>query len=190
MAVVLIGSTGKLPDSWSGVVAHLTERPYIPFLEGKTLAARTRELETYLDKHELRRPTLVGHGIGALSAMQVAAARPIERLVLSNPVLSHDKDAVEKQRKGLRWVPNFMLKSVGTDKQELNAALEELGQLDLNKEALLIQAPTRVLGAGEGAAAAREVAEAISGADFREVKASGDWYTSQPDLFAAEAGLI
>ncbi|WP_018297280.1 alpha/beta fold hydrolase [Corynebacterium lubricantis] len=186
MAVVFLGSAGQLADSWAGVVGHLTEKPYIPVLEGNSFHQRADALEDYLDKHELRRPTLVGHGIGAMTALQVAARRPVERLVLSNPQLTLDKNAVDKQKKALKWVPKFMLKSVGADKEQFRAALDEAGQIDLRREAMLVEAPTLVLGADD---AAREVAQVIHGAEYREVAASGDWYVTDPDRFVAEAGL-
>ena len=80
--VVLVHSTGQLPDVWTGVVRALPAgwKPRPPNLSVQTL-------EQYLDKQELRRVVLVGHGTGALAAARLAREQPqrITHAVLSLP---------------------------------------------------------------------------------------------------------
>lgn len=80
--VVLVHSTGHLPDVWTEVVRALPTgwRPWLPNLG-------VQSLEQYLDKQELRRVVLVGHGTGALAVARLAQEQPqrVSHVVLSLP---------------------------------------------------------------------------------------------------------
>ena len=69
--VVLVHSAGHLPDVWTGLVRALPAgwKPWLPNLSVTTL-------EQYLDKQELRRVVLVGHGTGAVAAARLAQEQP------------------------------------------------------------------------------------------------------------------
>lgn len=69
--VVLVHSAGHMPDVWTDVVRALPTgwKAWLPNLSVTTL-------EQYLDKQELRRVVLVGHGTGAVAATQLAQAQP------------------------------------------------------------------------------------------------------------------
>ena len=76
--VVLVHSAGHMPDVWTDVVRALPTGWKAACLGvmsvGPNLSVTT--LEQYLDKQELRRVVLVGHGTGAVAATQLAQAQP------------------------------------------------------------------------------------------------------------------
>lgn len=80
--VVLVHSTGHLPDVWTEVVRAFPAgwRPWLPNLG-------VQSLEQYLDRQELRRVVLVGHGTGALAVARLAQEQPqrVTHAVLSVP---------------------------------------------------------------------------------------------------------
>lgn len=69
--VVFVPTAGRMPDTWTEVIRALPEgwKPWLPNLA-------VTSLEQYLDKQELRKVVLVGHGTGALAALELARAQP------------------------------------------------------------------------------------------------------------------
>ncbi|MFC6146854.1 hypothetical protein [Corynebacterium nasicanis] len=79
--VVFVPTLGRMPDTWTEVI-RLLPADWTPWLPNPALGG----LEQYLDKQELRRVVLVGHGTGALAALALATAQPqrVSHLVLAN----------------------------------------------------------------------------------------------------------
>ncbi|MDO5511681.1 alpha/beta fold hydrolase [Corynebacterium sp.] len=104
--LVLVPTAGRMPDTWTEVIRALPAgwKPWLPNLA-------VTSLEQYLDKQELRRVVLVGHGTGALAALEVARAQPHR---VSHLVLAQRPDA-----RALRILPGFLLRRRGVDKQAL-----------------------------------------------------------------------
>jgi len=107
--VVFVPTAGRMPDTWTSVIRALPAEltPRLPNLV-------TDSLEAYLDKQELRKVVLVGHGTGALAALEVARAQPqrVSHLVLAGLPDSR--------------VGRFLLRRRGVDKRNLDVAMPTL----------------------------------------------------------------
>ncbi|MDO5669368.1 MAG: hypothetical protein Q4G50_05145 [Corynebacterium sp.] len=107
--LVLVPTAGRMPDTWTEVIRLLPAdlKPRLPNLMAD-------KLESYLDKHELRRVVLVGHGTGALAALELARSQPqrVSHLVLAGLPDSR--------------VGKFLLRRRGIDVQDLQVAMPTL----------------------------------------------------------------
>jgi pimeloyl-ACP methyl ester carboxylesterase len=85
--MVLIPGYASSGAVWDGVVAHYRERytchvltlagfAGVPAAEAPLLPQVERQLLAYLDAHQLERPVLVGHSLGGVLALQLAAQAP------------------------------------------------------------------------------------------------------------------
>ncbi|AGF73481.1 alpha/beta fold hydrolase [Corynebacterium halotolerans] len=192
--VVFLHPTGRQPDSWTGVVRSLPGevKPWLPNLGRGSFEEQRAAVEAFLDKNELRRVALVGHAMGAVAAVAVAAAQPqrITGLVLSQPQLFFDPSQVRNQIRALKLMPKFLLGRAGLDKASAIAALEQVQHIDLREKAKAITAPTLILATTEepaGLPSAEQAAEIIPDATLAKVSGlSGTWYETDPARFVAE----
>ncbi|WP_051645714.1 alpha/beta hydrolase [Corynebacterium vitaeruminis] len=103
--VVLVSPSGRHPDCWTRVVQALPNgvKPWLPSTFGLSFKEQVAAVERFLDKNELRRVVLAGHGTGADVAATVAVRSPgrVRALVLSHPA------GILPGRAGLRFVPAF-----------------------------------------------------------------------------------
>lgn len=163
--IVFLGPPGELPDSWTGVINELPKnvKPWLPNLAGAPVA----NIEALLDKQELRSVEIVAYGAGAVAASLFTARQPhrVRALVLVDPVLGMDEKAQKQARRTLRFLPGFLLRRRGLDKQELIAGIDSAAA-----EVRGITAPVTVVGQGDQAQAAAEVlgvSTQAGGADYR-----------------------
>lgn len=161
-------------------------------LRAYSLAAYRDAVVGLLDALDVRRPSLVGHSLGAHTASLVAAARPVERLVLEDPPVPERAGAVTA---GLS-LPQIAMLLVGSTlrrnryhRPALSSAVRELRRPDPAYWDLLatIDAPTLVLSGGptshlppDRLAAA---AAAIPGAQFVTVPVGHRIHSLAPDRF-------
>lgn len=153
--VVLLHPAGLMPDTWTGVVRALPAdwKPWLPNLGPGSPAQQRRAAEQYLDRQELRKVVLVGHGTGALVAAGIAGDQPHR---VTHVVLSGLPRPEESHVKAARLLPRFLLRRRGVDKDALLASLDEARGLDVAD----IAAPTLLLDAPDYSAdPARFVAE-------------------------------
>lgn len=192
--VVFLHAAGRQPDSWTGVVRSLSGavKPWLPNLGRGGLGEQRAAVEAFLDKNELRRVVLVGHGMGAVVAVAVAAAQPqrITGLVLSQPQLFFDPAQIRRRIRFLRFFPGFLLRRVGLDKSSVLSSLRQAQGIDLREKAGAITAPTLILaGTAEPAVlrAAEQAAEVIPDAVVKKIPGiAGAWYETEPERFVAE----
>lgn len=125
--VVFLHSAGQMPDVWAPVVNVLPAgwKPWLPNLALETV-------EQYLDKQELRDVVLVGHGTGALSAVEVARTQPHR--------VSHLAVSAVPDTRMLTRLPAWLLRRRGVDKQELLATAAALRDLDVPVPAVRVAA--------------------------------------------------
>lgn len=194
--VVFLHPAGRQPDSWTGVVRSLpgAVKPWLPNLGRGSFEEQRTAVEAFLDKNELRRVILVGHGLGAVIAGAVAAAQPqrVTGLVLSQPQLFFDPAQIRRQIRILRFFPGFLLRRLGLDKSSVLASLQQVQGIDLREQAGTIIAPTLILaGTAEPSTlrAAEQAAELIPDAVVKKIPGiGGAWYEAEPERFVAEIG--
>lgn len=153
--IVLLHPAGLMPDTWTDVVRSLPAdwKPWLPHLGAGPPAQQRVVTEQYLDRQELRRVVLVGHGTGALVAAGIAKQQPHR---VSHVVLSGLPRPEESHVKAAKLLPKFLLRRRGVDKGALVDSLAEARDLDLAG----ITAPTLLIDdADYSADPARFVAE-------------------------------
>lgn len=123
--LVLVPTAGRMPDTWTDVIRAFPAgwKPWLP----NPVAG---SLESYLDKQELRKVVLVGHGTGALAALALARSQPQR---VSHLVLSERPDTAATRRV-VRMLPGFLLRR----KQEVLDSLAQAQNLDVAMPTLLI----------------------------------------------------
>lgn len=138
--VVFLHSAGQMPDTWTGVVRSLPAdwKPWLPNLGAGSPAQQRLIAEQYLDRQELRKVVLVGHGTGALVAAGVAKEQPHR---VSHVVLSGLPRPEESHVKAARLLPKFLLRRRGVDKGAFVESLTEARELDVAS----LTAPTLLL---------------------------------------------
>lgn len=123
--LVLVPTAGRMPDTWTDVIRAFPAgwKPWLP----NPVAG---SLESYLDKHELRKVVLVGHGTGALAALALARSQPqrVSRLVLA------DLPDTAPTRRAVKLLPGFLFRR----KQEVLDSLAQAENLDVAMPTLLI----------------------------------------------------
>lgn len=198
--LVLLPGGGQLPEVWAGVINRLPAgvAPKLPMLQGG-LTAQREQLQDYLQKHELTRFYLGGHGTGAMVALQFAAAAPhrVRGLVLSNPQLRLDEARVKQTRTALKLIPKFLLGRRGASKAELLGQLDDAAALNLAAELKVVREaglPVQLLTSPGGEEAAREVAAELPAAELTVIEAPGDagpaWFEDKPEVFGAAVGRL
>lgn len=140
--VVLLHPAGRMPDTWTEVVRALPAdwKPWLPNLGTGSPALQRVVAEQYLDRQELRKVVLVGHGTGALVAAGIAQDQPHR---VSHVVLSGLPKPEEAHLKAAKLLPKFLLRRRGVDKRALVDSLTEARELHVDA----ISAPTLLLGA-------------------------------------------
>lgn len=141
--IVFVATAGRMPDTWTEVVRALPA-DFTPGLPNLAVTG----LEQYLDRQELRRVVLVGHGTGALAALALARTQPQR---VSHLVLAEIPDTAPTAR-AVRLLPRFLLRRRGVDKQAMLDSLATAADLDA-------PVPTLVTGATYTSDAAGFVAE-------------------------------
>ncbi len=192
--VVFLHPAGRQPDSWTGVVRSLPAevKPWLPNLGRGGVEEQRAAVESFLDRNELRRVVLVGHAMGAVTAVAVAAAQPqrVTGLVLSQPQLFFDPARIRGQIRAMKFLPRFLLRRLGVDKASAIASLEQVARVDLREKAAAITAPTLILATTTeqvSLKAAEQSAELIPDAVVKKVPGmAGIWYESDPERFVAE----
>ena len=109
--VVLLAPHGVQADQWQEVIHHLPAgwSPRIPALFGDTFDDQAKELEKYLDKHELRQVVAVGVMSGAALGAMIPERR-LHTLIAVQPVWAVDPKVIAAQRQALKFVPRFVNK--------------------------------------------------------------------------------
>lgn len=198
--LVLLPGGGQLPEVWAGVINRLPAgmAPKLPMLQGG-LTAQREQLQDYLQKHELTRFYLGGHGTGAMVALQFAATAPhrVRGLVLSNPQLRIDEAQIKQGRMALKLIPKFLLGRRGASKAELLDQLADAAALNLAAELRTVREaglPVQLLTDPGGEAAAREVAAELPAAELTVVDSPGGtgpaWFEEKPEVFGAAVGRL
>lgn len=180
--LVLLHPAGRMPDSYTGVVQALPAgiTPKLPHLDPGTPAEQQRAVESFLDKNELRRVALAGHGTGALVAAGLAVAQPtrVSHLILSEPILAVDEEMVRAQLRAMKLVPKFLFRRRGMDKDQALAALESARGTDLRAAVAGLDIPVLVF---------TSTTSPLSDAATVTVPAgAAPWYEQDPHRFAAE----
>ncbi|RNE49906.1 alpha/beta fold hydrolase [Corynebacterium alimapuense] len=181
--LVLLHPAGRMPDTFTGVVRTLPPeiKSWLPNLGIGSLSSQQQTAEEFLDRNELRRVILAGHGTGAQIAAAISLAQPkrVSHLVLSQPQLRVDEKELDTQLKAMKLVPKFLLRRRGIDKGELMASLEATRGLDLGESLVEAGIPILILAAHEDSG--------IQGSRFVPVPESATpWYEAQPERLAAE----
>lgn len=198
--LVLLPGGGQLPEVWSGVINRLPAGvvPKLPMLQGG-LSDQGVQLQDYLQKHELTRFYLGGHGTGAMVALQFAAAAPhrVRGLVLSNPQLRIAEEQLKQSRMALKLIPKFLLGRRGASKAELLGQLDDAAALDLSAELAVVGEtgiPVQLVTSPDGETGAREVAAELPAAELTVVDAPGGpkaaWFEDKPEVFGAAVGRL
>lgn len=180
--LVLLHPAGRMPDSYTGVVQALPAgiTPKLPHLGPGTPAEQQRAVEAFLDRNELRRVALAGHGTGALVAAGLAVAQPtrVSHLILSEPILAVDEEMVRAQLRAMKLVPKFLFRRRGMDKDQALAALESARGTDLRAAVAGLDIPVLVF---------TSTTSPLSDAATVTVPAgAAPWYEQDPHRFAAE----
>lgn len=180
--LVLLHPAGRMPDSFTGVVQALPAgiTPKLPHLGPGTPAEQQRAVEAFLDRNELRRVALAGHGTGALVAAGLAVAQPtrVSHLILSEPILAVDEEIVRAQLRAMKLVPKFLFRRRGMDKDQALAALESARGTDLRAAVAGLDIPVLVF---------TSTTSPLSDAATVTVPAGPTpWYEQDPHRFAAE----
>lgn len=149
-ALLLIQPVGCNPDVLVSVVQTLPagSAPKLTNTVGLSFDDAVREYEKYLDKNEIRRVDIVGHGTGAAIAIKLTHRNParVGRLIVSEPQLFVDDKETQTQLKALKFVPGFLLKGA---KKSMQTALESNLGLDVRSEAQDLSSRMLVLGGEE-----------------------------------------
>lgn len=190
--LILLPGAGHLPEVWTEVVNQLPVgaegvKPRIPVLSG-TLAEQQRQLETYLQKHEVGYLHLGGHGMGALLALQFALDHPkrVRSLVLSEFALTVEEQQLKGTRSAVKMLPGFLLRRRGIDKQKLLTQLDDTANLNLGEQIHRLNLPISVFSGPGSDTVTREAAAQLPGASYELVDTAGKpWFRERPELFAA-----
>lgn len=180
--LVLLHPAGRMPDTFTGVVQALPAgiTPKLPNLGTGTPAEQQQAAETFLDRNELRRVALAGHGTGALVAAGLAVAQPrrVSHLILSEPVLAVDEEMVSAQLRAMKLVPKFLFRRHGMDKDQALASLESARGTDLRGAVESLDIPVLVF--------TSTTSPLRDAASVTVPAGPAPWYEQDPHRFAAE----
>jgi pimeloyl-ACP methyl ester carboxylesterase len=140
-----------------------------------------------MDRNGIESGFLIGHQLGAMVALQVAATEPdmVAGLVLSGAVVAPSSMALGLQRMVIRLLPNKSLAESGATKADLLRALDLVATADFGKNLGRISAPALIIaGSGDpGRSAAQALAERLPSGRYAEIIGAG----SDPSLEASAA---
>ncbi len=184
--VVFLHSAGFTPQMWQSqveaVAASGDERQGIaPWLAGLrpgrpgelSLSLAAAEVVSTLDRYGMERAWLVGHQLGAMVALQVAASDPdrVAGLVLSGAFATPGKLALRLQKSLIRVMPNRALADSGATRDDLVRALELMATADFGGRLKQLAVPVLVIAgaADPGLPAARQLVEQLPHARLEEL---------------------
>lgn len=191
--VVFLHSAGLTPQMWQAQVeAVAAGRPdgtevqvIAPWLAGLrpgrpgelSLSLAAAEVTSTLDRYGIESARLVGHQLGAMVALQVAAGDPdrVAGLVLSGAFAAPGKLALRLQKSLIRMMPNRALADSGATKDDLIRALDLVATADFGGRLRDLAVPVLIIaGASDpGLAAARQLAGQLPGARLEELAGAG-----------------
>ncbi len=195
LPVVLLHSAGQTPQMWQPQVEAIGAdvRVIAPWLAGLrpgkpgdiSLVAAAADVVSQLDRYGIERAWLVGHQLGAMTALQVATSEPerIAGLVLSGAMLTPGRVALGVQKALIRMLPNQALADSGATKADLLRALDVIAGADFGAKIDSVDVPALVLaGASDPArTAAKQLAEALPQGLYVELDGAG----TMPSIEAA-----
>lgn len=195
LPVVLLHSAGQTPQMWQPQVEAIGAdvRVIAPWLAGLrpgkpgdiSLVAAAADVVSQLDRYGIEKAWLVGHQLGAMTALQVATSEPerIAGLVLSGAMLTPGRVALGVQKALIRMLPNQALADSGATKADLLRALDVIAGADFGAKIDSVDVPALVLaGASDPArTAAKQLAEALPQGLYVELDGAG----TMPSIEAA-----
>lgn len=202
--VVFLHSAGLTPQMWQSQVEAVGTllqaedgtdvQAIAPWLAGLrpgrpgelSLNLAAAEVVSTLDRFGLDRARLVGHQLGAMVALEVAASEPerVAGLVLSGAFATPGKVALALQKSLIRVMPNRALAESGATKEDLVRALDLMASADFGSHLKRITAPALIIAgaADPGLPAARQLAAQLPNARLEEIAGAG----ANPSLEAPE----
>lgn len=185
--VLLLHAAGRTPQMWQDQVEAIgTSVPVLaPWLAGLrpgrpaelSLASAADEVLATMDRNGIEQARLVGHQLGAMVALQVAATEPgmVCGLVLSGAMLTPSSMGLRLQRTIIRLMPNKSLADSGATKADLLKALDLIATADFGKRLTRIDAPALVVAGSADPArtAGRELAAALPNGRYEEIPGVG-----------------
>lgn len=195
LPVVLLHSAGQTPQMWQPQVEAIGAdvRVIAPWLAGLrpgkpgdiSLVTAAADVVSQLDRYGIEKAWLVGHQLGAMTALQVATSEPerIAGLVLSGAMLTPGRVALGVQKALIRMLPNQALADSGATKADLLRALDVIAGADFGAKIDSVDVPALVLaGASDPArTAAKQLAEALPQGLYVELDGAG----TMPSIEAA-----
>lgn len=201
--VVFLHSAGLTPQMWQSQVEAVAVlggqdgevQAIAPWLAGLrpgrpgelSLSLAAAEVTSTLDRYGMERARLVGHQLGAMVALQVAAGAPdrVAGLVVSGAFATPGRLALRLQKSLIRLMPNRALADSGATKDDLVRALDLMATADLGADLGRLAVPVLVVaGATDpGLAAARQLAAQLPMARLEVLPDTG----ANPSLEAPDA---
>jgi 3-oxoadipate enol-lactonase len=185
--VLLLHAAGRTPQMWQEQVEAIgAGQPVLaPWLAGLrpgrsaelSLSGAADEVLATMDRNGIFTARLVGHQLGAMVALQVAATEPdmVSGLMLSGAMITPSAMALRLQRMVIRLMPNKSLAESGATKADLLRALDLIATADFGKRVAHITAPALVVAgsADPSRAAAKDLAAALPNGSYREITGVG-----------------
>lgn len=185
--VLLLHSAGRTPQMWQDQVEAIgAGKPVLaPWLAGLrpgrstelSLTGAADEVLATMDRNGISSARLVGHQLGAMVALQVAATEPgmVAGLMLSGAMIAPSAMALRLQRAVIRLLPNKSLAESGATKADLLRALDLIATADFGKRVGHITAPALVVAgsADPSRSAAEELAAALPNGRYEEIPGVG-----------------
>ena len=156
-SVVLLHGAGQMPQAWQDLVTALPAdwRCSAPWLRGLkptdtepfALDPAVDALLDHLQARGVRRTHLVGHSLGAVVALRLAARAPevVDRLVLIAGQVAPPRLVMRAHLAVMRRVPASRFARDHVSKDRMIAAMESLRDLDLHADLRRVAAPTLVV---------------------------------------------
>lgn len=197
LPVVFLHSAGLTPQMWQSQVEAVGSevQAIAPWLAGLrpgragelSLSLAAAEVTSTLDRYGVERARLVGHQLGAMVALQVAASEPdrVSALVLSGAFATPGRVVLALQKSLIRVMPNRALADSGATKDDLIRALDLMATADFGTRLKEITIPVLVVAgaADPGIVAARQLAGQLPDARIEELAGAG----ANPSLEAPDA---
>ncbi len=141
-----------------------------------------------LDRYGIEKAILVGHQLGAMVALQVAATEPerVAGLVLSGAMAAPGRVALAMQKGVIRMLPNRTLADSGATKDDLIKALDVIATADFGKRLGDITVPVLIIAgtSDPGLPSAKLLAQRIPNARLAEIPNAGNTPSlEQPDAY-------
>ena len=194
-SVVFLHGAGQMPQAWQEQVTALPPdwRCSAPWLQGLKPTdtdpfALDPAVDAVLDRLQasgVRRTHLVGHSLGAVVALRVAAREPdvVDRLVLIAGQVAPPRLLMRAQLALMRRLPEARFARDHLSKERVIAAMEALKDLDLHADLRRVTSPTLVvIGTKDrpNQPAAKALAKGIAGAELVELPGGHALNTESP----------